>query len=130
PIIEIQNTGENPVTSLSIDYSINSGTVATYNWSGNLTSLQSETIELPAISYDLQVANTVTVTIENDDDNSNNTITQSFNQTFDFANEIRLVLNTDNQGSQCTWEIVNIDGEVVESGGPYGNNMVINEIYP
>lgn len=130
PIIEIQNTGENPVTSLSIDYSINSGTVATYNWSGNLTSLQTETIELPAISYDLQVANTVNVTVENDDDNSNNTITQSFNQTFDFANEIRLVLNTDNQGSQCTWEIVNIDGDVVESGGPYGNNMVINEIYP
>ncbi len=129
PIIEIQNTGENEITSLSIEYSINSGPVETYNWSGSLTSLQTETIELPAISYDLQVANTVSVTIENDDDNSNNTITQSFNQTFDFANEIRLVLNTDNQGSQCTWEIVNIDGDVVESGGPYGNNMVINEIY-
>jgi hypothetical protein len=129
PIIEIQNTGENAITSLSIDYSINSGTVETYNWSGNLTSLQSETIELPAISYDLQVTNTVSVTIENDDDNSNNSITQSFNQTFDFANEVRLVLNTDNQGSQCTWEIVNLEGDVVESGGPYGNNMVINEIY-
>ena len=129
PIVEIQNTGENEITSLSIDYSINSGTVATYNWSGSIISLQTEVIELPAIPYDVEEVNTVTITIQNDDDNSNNTATQTFNKTFVNTNDIRLVLNTDNEGAQCTWEIINSDGAVLESGGPYGNNENINEIY-
>lgn len=129
PVVEIQNTGENDVTSLTIEYSINSGPTETYNWSGNISSLQTEAIELPAISYDVEAVNTVTVVIEDDDDNSNNTVSQNFNQTLSYDNEIRLVLNTDNQGAQCTWEILDVNGTVVESGGPYGNNQSINEIY-
>lgn len=130
PVVEIQNTGENDVTSLSIEYSVNGDPTETYNWTGNISSLQTEAIELPAISYDIEEVNTVSVTIENDDDNSNNTISGNFDRTFEYADEIRLVLNTDNQGSQCTWEILDVDGNVVESGGPYGNNENINEVFP
>lgn len=129
PVVEIQNTGENTITSLSIDYAINGGTVETYNWTGSLSSLQTEVIELPAIPYDIQAVNTVEVTIENDDDNSNNNATQTFNQSAIFSNNIRLVLNIDNQGSQCTWEILDVDGNVIESGGPYANGTNVNETY-
>lgn len=127
PVVEIQNTGENAITSLNIDYSINGGAVETYTWTGNLTSLQTEAVELPAISYDIQAVNTVEVTIQNDDDNTNNTATQTFNQTAIFSNTIRLVLNVNNQGSQNTWEILDVAGNVIESGGPYANGTNVNE---
>lgn len=122
PQVVLQNTGENPITSVDITYNVNGGTNQSYTWTGNLTSLQSELVTLPEISYSVQPVNTVSITIENDDDNSNNTITKDFNQTFTFANDLTLILNTDNQGSQCTWEIIDMSGAVIESGGPYGNN--------
>lgn len=122
PEVEIQNTGENPLTSVNITYTINGGTPNNYNWTGNLTSLQSEVVTLPGVEYDVQAVNTVEVVLENDDDNSNNTLNVTFDKTFDFSNEINMILNTDNQGAQCTWEVIDVDGNVVESGGPYGNN--------
>ena len=45
PSVNVQNMGSDPITSLSIDYSVNSGPVETYNWNGTITSLQNETIE-------------------------------------------------------------------------------------
>jgi hypothetical protein len=129
PQVLLQNTGENPITSVEISYDINGGVSQSYTWTGNLTSLQSELVTLPEISYDVQPVNAVNITIENDDDNSNNTITKNFNQTFTNTNDITLILNTDNQGSQCTWEIIDTTGAVIASGGPYGNNENNNETF-
>jgi len=47
PTVVIRNTGSTPLTSLIIDYSVSGGTVATYNWTGNLNFDEKETIELP-----------------------------------------------------------------------------------
>lgn len=129
PQVLLQNTGENPITSVDISYNVNSGTNQSYTWTGNLTSLQSELVTLPEISYSVQPVNTVSITIANDDDNSNNTITKNFNQTFTNTNDLTLILNTDNQGSQCSWEIIDVSGAVVASGGPYGNNENHNETF-
>ncbi|NND63764.1 MAG: T9SS type A sorting domain-containing protein, partial [Flavobacteriaceae bacterium] len=126
PQVNIQNTGENPVTSLDIDYSVNGGPVQTYTWTGNLTSLQNETVTLPAISYDVQEVNTVTVTLQNDEDNSNNTTEGTFNRTEIVTNELTLLLNTDGQGAQVSWEILDTSNNVVDSGSGYGNNQNLN----
>ena len=122
PTVKLQNTGENPITSVDITYSINGGTTHNYTWNGNLTSLDSEWVTLPGVSYNVQAVNTLEISLENDDNNSNNVISANFNKTFDFTNDISMILNTDNQGAQCTWEIIDVDGNVIESGGPYGNN--------
>lgn len=129
PSVNIQNTGENTLTTLDIDYSINGGAAQSFTWNGNLSSLQNETVELPAISYTINEINTVEVTISDDDDNSNNVTTATFDRSIIATNDVNLLLNTDNFGSQCTWEIINAAGTVVESGGPYGNNETINESY-
>lgn len=48
PKIIIQNTGSTPITSLTIEYWINSNPIkSTYNWTGNLASLAKEEVELP-----------------------------------------------------------------------------------
>lgn len=127
PVVNIQNTGNDDITSLEITYSINGGTPASHTWTGTLSSLQNVDVELPAIAYDVQETNTVSISLESDDDSSNNDASVDFARTFIASNEINLILNTDNQGSQCTWEITNVSGTVVASGGPYGNNENISE---
>ena len=50
PKLVIQNTGSTALTSLTIEYWINSGTPETYTWSGNLAFLETEVVTLPAPS--------------------------------------------------------------------------------
>lgn len=128
PSVNVQNVGGNDITSLTFEYSINSGPTETYTWTGSMSSLQNETIELPAISYDVvQGVNNISVSINNDDNNSNNSVDDTFESATETTNTVNMILNTDNAGSQCTWDIINASGTIVYSGGPYGNNQNIQE---
>ena len=129
PKVNVQNVGSDEITTLTINYSVNGGASQSFDWTGSLTSLQNETIELPAISYIIDDVNTVSVSIQNDDDNSNNTVEGTFNNAQEVTTTVNMILNTDNAGSQCTWEVVNSGGTVVYSGGPYGNNENIQETF-
>ncbi len=127
PQVNIQNTGQNPLTSLDIDYSVNGGAVQTYTWTGNLTSLQNETVDLPAITFVLEENNTINVTVPNDDDNTNNTAELIFEEAPDSGTgSVDMVLHTDGWGSECTWNIKDSSGATLYNGGPYGNNQTIN----
>tara|TARA_R110000787_G_scaffold96415_1_gene199716 strand:+ start:22667 stop:24334 length:1668 start_codon:yes stop_codon:yes gene_type:complete len=129
PKVNIQNFGENDITNLEITYSVNGGSSQVYNWSGLLESLQNESIELPAISYIAEEINTIEVSISDDDDNSNNNLAYDFNISPEYTNTVNMILNTDNGGSQCTWDLMNSNGEVLFSGGPYENNESIQETF-
>jgi hypothetical protein len=128
PRVNVQNIGGNDVTSLTFEYSINSGTLETYNWSGNIGPMQNETIELPAISYDVvSGTNTISVSINDDENNTNNSVEDTFESATETTTTVNMILNTDNAGNQCTWEILDLSGATVYSGGPYGNNENIQE---
>jgi hypothetical protein len=127
PSINVQNLGSDPITSLSITYAINAGTVETYNWTGLINPAQNETIELPASSYTIDPSgNTLEVSVGNDDDNTNNTVTGSFDNTLTATGMATLILNTGSNGSQITWDISTPGGNIVYNGGPYSNNQSIN----
>lgn len=126
PTIKVQNVGSNDATSLTIEYSVNGGAVQTYEWNGELNSVSSQTIELPEIQYNLQANNTLVVTLENDDDNSNNEMTIDFDQADESNYELDLTIQTDNWGSEVRWNIKNVAGQTLIQGGPYGNNQTIN----
>ncbi len=127
PSVNVQNSGSDPITSLSIDYSVNSGPVETYNWTGNITSLLNETIELPAISYTINPAgNTFEVTLGDDDNNANNTASGTFDNAVTATGSATLILNSGTNGSQITWDITTAGGTVIYSGGPYTNNTSYN----
>ena len=49
PSVVVQNYGFDPITSLSIEYSINNGSSETYSWTGSIASLEFTSIELPWI---------------------------------------------------------------------------------
>ena len=40
PSVVVQNNGSDPITSLSIEYSINDGSSETYSWTGSIASLE------------------------------------------------------------------------------------------
>ncbi|EDM44182.1 hypothetical protein SCB49_04115 [unidentified eubacterium SCB49] len=122
PTINVQNLGQDPITSLDITYSINSGTDASYTYTGNLTSLQSINIELPAIAYTSQATNTIDVSVADDENNANNTLSSTFDAATEGAGNVTLTVQTDQYASENTWNIKNSAGDTVESGSLAGNN--------
>ncbi|MEH6765611.1 MAG: Omp28-related outer membrane protein [Aequorivita antarctica] len=128
PEVNIQNMGQNAITSLAIDYTIN-GDAHTYNWTGEILSLHSETIMLPEVSYTIQATNTVGVSVPNDDNNGNNSATTTFDQALESTGTVNMVLHTDGYGSECRWNVKDGSGTVIYNGGPYGNNQTINETF-
>jgi hypothetical protein len=121
PEVTIQNLGQNPITSLAIDYIVN-GVSHTHNWTGNLLSLRSEIIELPEVPYTLQGSNTVEVNIPGDDNNTNNSATTSFDQAPAGTSAVTMELNVDSRGSDIRWYVYDSNGTSVYHGGPYPNN--------
>ncbi len=107
------------LTDVEITYSVNGGNPQVYNWSGLLLSLQSESIELPSISYTTEEINTINISLSDDDDNTDNEIAYEFNIANTYTNTVNMILNTDNAGSQCTWDLMNSNDEILYSGGPY-----------
>lgn len=128
PVVTIKNTGANPLTSLNIQYSVNSGTPATYTWTGNLTSFQDETIDLPGITYTSQATNTIDVTLPADDDTANNTASITFDEAPQSTGTVYLSLTTDDYGQEAYWIVKDFSGAVLYSEGAftYGANETAN----
>ncbi len=126
PKIKIQNISQGPLTSLNITYDINSGTPQVYNWTGNLGVMKSEEIQLPAINYAVLATNIVNVNLPSDSNVANNTINTTFSKSAETTNTLTLYLQTDQYGDECTWNIKNSSGIIVQSGGPYANYATLN----
>ncbi|MCB0465865.1 MAG: T9SS type A sorting domain-containing protein, partial [Aequorivita sp.] len=125
--INVQNLGQNPITSLSIEYVIN-GDTNTYNWTGNILSLHSEDIELPEVPFTLQGTNTVQVNLPSDDNNSNNSASTTFDDAPSGTSTVDMELHVNNQGNDTRWFVYDSSGTAVYHGGPYPNNnpQVVN----
>ena len=127
PRVVIQNNGNNTLTTVDFEYSVNGGTPGTYTWNGSLESFEEETVQLPGIPYTIETTNTVNITIADDDDNTNNNASNTFAQTDTEATSfVTMILNTDSNGEETTWFVKDPSGEIVYSGGPYENNSTYN----
>jgi hypothetical protein len=123
PVIVIQNFGTNLINSLSIDYSINSGSSETHSWSGSLESLQSTSIELPSISYSPSDTNSINIILSDDENNDNNSNVFYFDQSSSYETSfVTFELVTDNYASETTWEFTDSSGNILAQGGGYTNN--------
>ena len=130
PVFELKNYGNEPLTSVDVTYSVNGEAPQTYTWTGDIPALYSELVTLPGVVFNVQATNTVEISVEADEENNNNTLSESFNQlTFENTNSVNLILNTDAQGQECTWEILDGTGAVVAQGGPYSGTTNITESF-
>lgn len=126
PKVEIMNLGSNDLTSCIVEYSVNDGSTQTYNWSGSITSLGKEVIELPEVYYfhslsevnvtslEVKLPNQVQDAVVSDD-----TITGTFKQAQRVSPNIEMYLSHDQYGSEVTWNLTNSAGTILYNGGPY-----------
>jgi hypothetical protein len=132
PVLRIRNNGNTPLTSLELKYQVNNEEIQTLNWSGNLQLLESELIEIPGIPYELLASNTLKVYASatnggTDEYAKNDTLLHVFEPALTTTRDLLVKVRTDNNPEEITWEIKNLNGDVVASGGPYTQaNTVIN----
>lgn len=123
PSVVVQNYGFDPITSLSIEYSINNGSSETYSWAGSLESLRSTTIELPSIGYSPSDTNSVNIILSDDENNENNSGIFYFDQSTSYDTSlVTLNLVTDNYGVETSWALTDSSAYIVAEGGGFSNN--------
>ena len=123
PQVILRNFGANTLTTVTVNYSID-GNVFQYDYAGNLTSGATVAIILPAVNLAVGNHSFIVETINpngtTDNNISNDIKTQAFT-ILSTAGNLTLNLNTDNYGSETTWQVTDATSTVIASGGPYGN---------
>jgi len=124
PQVEIRNNGNNPLTSLEINYQVNQEEIQTYQWTGNLPFLGKAQIALPQVDFTMQDENIFKLYVSQvnqagDEYTSNDTLVHNFSKAIQAGHNVQLKLRTDNAPSEVTWTILNSAGTTVASGGPY-----------
>ena len=122
PLIKIQNYGSSPLTTLEIEYNVVGGNTNTFNWSGNLSFLETEEIELPELDSWAGSKKVFEVLLknpngQNDDYNNNNYMQSEFEYVPEYPETFVLwmgtnsgVINANTQESETSWGFYNTDG--------------------
>jgi Secretion system C-terminal sorting domain/Outer membrane protein Omp28 len=134
--VEFKNRGEDTITSFNIAYNINGETDSTYQWTGQILSLGTTTIELPEYTINTVTAtNEAKIVISNvngtgaDQVASNDTITGNINEAKTAHPEITIEVKTDGYASETKWYLRNSAGSVVafKTSG-FSNNTVHTDV--
>lgn len=124
PEVNIRNIGAETMTSVDIVYQVNNNGMQTFNWTGSLDYLGTETVTLPAITFTGEDNNELIVYTSNPNGNSdqcpdNDEMTVTIPEAPNTPNTVKLILRTDDNPGETTWELKNSAGEVLYAGGPY-----------
>lgn len=135
-VITIRNKGSEPLTSCTIEYGMHGAKWKTFNWTGDLKFLESEDVELPMdepadwLSYTGKMQFRAKVYWPNgkvDQNPHNEWHSTSFEAPATYPDEIRLLLKTNNAGSETFWSVNSIDGTVIASGDNLANSTNYTE---
>ncbi len=124
PQFQLQNNGSVPLTSAEIKYQVNNEPLATYQYAGNLGFLNKTTINLPTINFNIQNNNTlkifgVTVNGVADEYRKNDSILYSFSMATQSTLAATVLVKTDNNPGETTWDVKDLQGNIIANGGPY-----------
>ncbi|SHF89324.1 Por secretion system C-terminal sorting domain-containing protein [Flavobacterium fluvii] len=122
--VAIYNRGTTPLTSVTLNYTLNGGTNQTNTWNGSLAQNQSAVVTLlNTDSYGVLNVSVATTNGGTDQRASNNTATATYtapaiptNYTF---NTFTFRLQQDLWGSETTWNIKDSSGLILYSSVPY-----------
>ncbi len=138
PTITIRNAGTTTLTSLTVNWDIDSGTSTVINWSGSLAQNEIANITLSPITVSAG-SHEFNVTCSNpnevaDENVSNDTSTNNFLITSEFVtSQVHLTLTTDGYSNETTWQFKDGNSNILYSGGPYDgssqNNTMFNESF-
>lgn len=130
----LYNRGTSNLTSATLLYSVNNGSNITYSWSGNLATNKATILDIT-----LNAISNGTITVKVDKTNgvvdqrlSNNSVTGNFvippfPVNYNFTNYV-FRLQQDFWGSEITWSLKDNSGTIVDSGGPYEDQINLPSI--
>jgi len=133
PTFVLRNNGNQDLTTITIQYQVNGGALSTYEWTGDLAFLEEEVVDLPMIDFTPADNNYLKIYSENPNGSPdqyplNDTINHMVESADITPSLVSLILRTDNNPDETTWEILDDAGNVVHSGGPYSQaNQMIQE---
>jgi len=116
----LTNRGSSTLTSASLIYSINGGSIQTQTWTGSLVQNQFAVVTLiNTATNGLLNVNVDTVNGTTDQRPSNNTDSKPYSPiNYSYTNYV-FTLQQDFWGDEITWEIKDGSGVVKYNGGPY-----------
>ena len=124
PEVIVRNRGAENLVSLNVNFEVNGELVYTHPWTGSLAFTEKTHIVIPEFTFDLQESNQIVAYISDPnngiDENPDND-SHEFETVYpDIVNEfLVIILSTDANPGQTTWEVFDGDGNVIGSGGPY-----------
>ncbi len=132
PVLTIKNNGQDNLTSATINWEKDNVAQTPYNWTGNLSTNQTDDITFPTQTF-APGSHSLEFTIASanggaDLNTNNDDISAAF--TIVDGDEIEVNILTDDYGSETTWEITDASNNVVASGGGYadGGSTLYNEL--
>ena len=125
PLFTLFNYGGDTLTSATLTYALDDGTEMTTSWTGSLAFGASEDVALPALTPG-DGAHTFAISVSAPNGGvDGNTTNDSANSAFSLDSQgidVVMTLNLDNYPGETTWDLVNANGNVVWSGGPYSGS--------
>ena len=124
PVVQIKNKGAEVLTSVNINFEVNGELIYTHPWTGELEFPLMETVEIPAFAFDAEIENEIFAyvsdpnngTDQNPDNDEILKVTEATHQCTDY---VVLILKTDNNPGETTYEFIGPNGEVLSEGGPF-----------
>ena len=142
PVLVLENTGTNTITSAIISYTIDGGTSNNTTWTGNLGTCQTANYSIPLGTLSRGTHSVViTTSITNDGNVTNNTKTilvtsnsaGTVNQINTFESAADNLISYDLGGTNSVWQRgqasgSNLDATIAQNSNVYGT--VLNGFYP
>lgn len=125
PTLNITSFGAETVTSALINYTYTPGSTQQFNWTGSLTTGQSESINLPTQTLtdgNYSFSASITTVNGQTDENDNNNSTSSTFSIVDNGYQVQMNLQLDCFGEEITWRLLDQNQtQTLATGGPYTN---------
>lgn len=136
PEVVIKNKGAEVLSSLNINFEINGAVVFTHHWTGSLAFTDKALIEIPEFSFNLLEFNEIDVYVSDPNNGTDDNPTNdhhAFEAVYPevVSNYLILIMSTDNNPGETTWEVFDGNGDVIDSGGPYtqSNQFLRDTVY-
>lgn len=117
--VDIQNMGSDALTSAEVMVYDGATLLSTTNWTGNLATWASTTVDCGSVSVTGATTLDIVVNTSNDSEASNNTIQKVVGLAPLSSLDITVNVFTDFYAVETSWAIKNAAGATVANGGPY-----------
>ena len=135
PKVRLRNSGTNNLTTTEIKYQVNNEDVHTFNWSGNLSYLETTEFELSEIQFESEeLDNQLNIWTENpngvlDEDLLNDNCNLLFDGAKSMGLQPSIEFRTDEWPERNHWELLDENGEIVAASGTLEAYTVYNETF-